>query len=97
MPRFLVVALLLSGPTLLVSGCQLESEQSRMVRLVKGSLQKEGIQAGVEPVVELTKKGEDFWIGTATYRETIYDLRVSKDASGDLLLERQMREATPRP
>jgi hypothetical protein len=91
MRQVVVAALLLGVVALFFSGCQFETEQVRMVRLVKKALKKEGIQVGVEPVVELTKKGEDYWVGTATYGQVIYDLRVSKNASGDLVLERTMR------
>jgi hypothetical protein len=90
MHRVVVTAVLLGTLVLFVSGCT--SEHDRMVSLVKESLKKEGIQVGVEPVVELTKKGDDYWIGTATYGEIIYDLRVYKGSSGSLMLERQMRE-----
>jgi hypothetical protein len=88
MRPFIVTAVLLGAVVLGLPGCQ--SEQDRMVGLVKESLKKEGIQGGVEPVLELTKKGEDFWIGTATYGAIVYDLRVSK-RNGDLVLERTMR------
>jgi hypothetical protein len=70
-------------------GCKSESEQERMIKKVKDTLKKEGIQAGVEPVVELTGKGNE-WVGTARYGEIVYDLRVlTRD--GKLWLERTMR------
>jgi hypothetical protein len=85
--------MLLGVVALCVSGCksESESEHDRMTRLVKETLKHEGIQSGVEPVVELTKKGGDEWVGTATYGKIIYDLRVYKDASGRLMLKRRMR------
>jgi hypothetical protein len=70
-------------------GCKSESEQESMVRKVKETLKKEGIQGGVDPVVELTGSGKE-WVGTARYGDIVYDLRVlSKD--GKLWLERTMR------
>jgi hypothetical protein len=90
MRPFVVTAVLLGAVVLGVAGCKSESEHDRMVKLVNDSLKKEGIQAGVEPVVELTKKGEDTWAGTATYGDIVYDLRVYK-VNGELMLERQMR------
>jgi hypothetical protein len=93
MRQGVVTAVLLGMVVLAVSGCKSESEpeHARMTRLVKETLKEEGIQAGVEPVVELTRKGDADWVGTATYGQIIYDLRVYRDASGRLMLERRMR------
>ena len=88
--RPLVVTSVFLGTVLLaVPGCRSESEHHRMVRLVKETLKDEGIQAGVEPVVVLTGEG-DAWVGTATYGDVVYDLRVYRQ-DGTLKLERQMR------
>jgi hypothetical protein len=57
----------------------LESEHDKLVRMATESLKREGINVGVEPVVELTNAGGDVWTGTATYGDIVYDLRVSKD------------------
>jgi hypothetical protein len=95
MRRIRIVVVLLGSVALILSGCQ--SEQAQMEQLVKKTLKKEGIQGGFEPVVELTKKGTDYWIGTATYDDIIYDLHVKRDSSGDLVLERQMRPHKPPP
>ena len=90
MRSFVVTAVLVGAIVLPISGCRPEPEQDRMVRLVKETLKKEGIQAGTDPVVELTKKGEDNWVGTAKYGEIIYDLHIFKQG-GALMLERVMR------
>jgi hypothetical protein len=62
-----------------------------MERMVKESLKKEGIMIGVEPVVELSKKANGNWIGTAAYGEIIYDLSVYKDWDGNWRIKRQRR------
>jgi hypothetical protein len=76
----------------------LEPEQDRMVRMVKDTLKREGIQVGVEPVVELRKMDGDVWTGTAAYRDIVYDLRVSKDpnSSSEWRISRQQRMAEPK-
>jgi hypothetical protein len=89
MHRFVVSALFLVVVVSVLSGCQGEPEHDRIMKLVKETLKKQGIQTGVEPVVKLSQKGEE-WVGTATYGEIVYDLRVFKKGN-DLMLERQMR------
>jgi hypothetical protein len=69
-----------------------------MAERVKETL-KVGLKAGnyegadAEPVVELTRQGDDDWVGTATCGEIIYDLRVyKKKYDHQLTLEWRRRE-----
>jgi hypothetical protein len=79
-PLILLAIAVLAGLLAALHAPQLlESEQDAMVRKVTQTLKSEGINVGVEPVVELTKTGNDVWTGTATYGAIIYDLRVSRD------------------
>lgn len=67
-----------------------ESEPDRMVRLVKETLKKEGVEAAFEPVVQITGQG-DQWSGTATFGEIVYGIRTFRDKNGKLMLERTRR------
>ena len=97
-PVILVLIAVLAGILVALHAPQfLESEHDKMVRMVTQTLKGQGIQVGVEPVVELTKIGDDVWTGTATYGTIIYDLRVSKDtnALSGWRMSRQQRVAQP--
>jgi hypothetical protein len=85
----IVVAIAVLAGILVVHHMQrlFEPERDRVARLVKLRLNEarlflkeaEGIDPDVEPVVELNEKVGNAWMGTATYGEMIYDLRISKD------------------
>src|SRR5262245_8528256 len=96
MRQFALTAVFLGMLTLALSGCK--SQHDKMAERVKETL-KEGLKgwgyegADVEPVVELTRKGDHDWVGTATCGAIIYDLHVCKKTNDhQLSLEWRMRE-----
>jgi hypothetical protein len=61
------------------------AEKARVEGVVKEWLMDQGIQGGVEPVVELTKNANDIWEGTARFGNIVYRIEAKRQGRGYLI------------